>query len=99
MQHHLRDGYELVPFIFVTRDQRIGGENSLRTVGAHLLVAAIVEKNHIATSNPPADFSFDLRRGRGIPVIPSDIPHHGFEAEFAGDAKNRGTAAAKGRTK
>ena len=49
--HHLRDRNEFVAFRFVFRDQVIGGYDCLRAVGAHLLVAAVVEEDDVSAAD------------------------------------------------
>ena len=88
---------EFVFVIFVVCDQTIGGDHCLGAVGAHLLVTAIVEKDDVAAVNPAGHFLLNYRGWRRVPVVSSDVPHDGLEAEFAGDAEHGGTASAEGR--
>ena len=59
-------------------------------------MAAVVEEDDVAAADVFGDGAFDCRGGRGAPVVAGDVPHDGFEAEFAGDAKNGGAASAEG---
>lgn len=59
-------------------------------------MTAVVEKDYVATANLGSDFLFDYRGWRGVPVVAGDVPHDGFESEFAGDAEYGGAASAEG---
>lgn len=76
----------------------IGGDDCLGAVGAHLFVAAVVEKDDVTAVNPAGHFLLNYRGWRRVPVVSSDVPHDGLEAEFAGDAEHGGSASAEGRS-
>jgi hypothetical protein len=71
--------------------------HGLRTVGAHLFVAAIVEEDYVAAADLICDFLFDHGGRRRGPVVAGYVPHYGIEAEFAGDAENGGAACTERR--
>src|SRR5580693_472500 len=75
----------------------IGGDYRLGTVGAHLLMTPIMEQDHVAAANLFCHLALDRRRWGGVPVVTGDVPHDGFEAEFAGHAEGRGAASSEGR--
>lgn len=87
---------EFISFIFVACDQTIGGDHGLGTVGTHIFVAAIVEKDYVAAANFAGDFALDCGGWRGVPVVAGDVPHDWFEREFAGDTEHGGAASAEG---
>ena len=61
-----------------------------------LFVTAVVEKDYVAAADVVGDLALDCGGGWGVPVVAGDVPHDGFEAEFAGDAENGGAASAEG---
>jgi len=75
----------------------VGRQDCLRAVGSDLLVASVVEEDYATAVNLRVNLCFYLSSGRGTPVVGGDIPHDGFEAEFTGNAKNRGTTSAERR--
>lgn len=75
----------------------IRGDYCLGAVGAHLFVAAVMEKNYVASVNFAGYLLLDYGRWRGVPIVAGDVPHDWFEAEFAGDAEYGGAASAEGR--
>jgi hypothetical protein len=61
-----------------------------------LFVAAIVEKNYVAAANLSGYFLLDCRSWGRVPIVAGDVPHDGFETEFASDAERGGAAPAEG---
>src|ERR1700688_617644 len=61
-------------------------------------MAAVVQQNYVAASNLLCDLPFDHSGRWRTPVVARHIPHYRLKAQFAGDAKDRGAASAKGRT-
>jgi len=95
---YLRDGDEFVSFFFVASEQVVGGDDGLGAVCAHLLVAAVVEQDHVASTNARGHFSFDHSCGRGIPIVARYTPHYWLKAKFACQAKDGWAAASERRT-
>src|SRR6202140_1202982 len=60
-------------------------------------MAAVVQQNYVAASNLLCDLPFDHSGRWRTPVVARHIPHYRLKAQFAGDAKDRGAASAKGR--
>lgn len=58
----------------------VGGYNGLAAIGAHLFVAAVVEKYYVAAAYLSLNLSFYQRCRWGIPVVAGDVPHDWFEA-------------------
>jgi len=60
-------------------------------------VAAVVQQDYVAAASLLCDLTLDYRCRRSVPVVAGYVPHDGFEAEFAGDAKDGGAACSEGR--
>src|SRR5579862_7042087 len=95
----LRNGYEVVAFGFVLCDQVIGGGDGLAAIGAHVAVATVVKQDDVAAANLLRDFPLDHRGRRGVPVVASNVPHHGLKSKFAGDAEDCRPSSSERRTK
>jgi hypothetical protein len=61
-------------------------------------VTSVVEEDDVSALNFFGDFLFNFCCWRAVPVVAGNVPHNGFEAEFADDTKNGRTAAAERRT-
>jgi hypothetical protein len=96
--HHVIDGYEFVAFGFIARDHVVGCDYCLRTIRTHLLVATVMEEDHVASANFSGAFLLDLGGRRRIPIVAGDVPHDRLQAHFARDAKYSGTAPTEGWT-
>ena len=57
-----------------------------------------MEEDDVAAANVFGDGALDRRGGRGVPVVAGNVPHDGYETEFAGYAENGGAASAERRT-
>ncbi len=77
----------------------ISGDHRLGAVGAHLLMPAIVQQDHITAANLFRDLVFDRRGWRRVPVVTRNVPHDWLQAQFSGYAKHGGAASPEGRTK
>src|ERR1700745_1426801 len=97
LRHHLWNSHELISLYLVALEQGIGRQSRLRAVGAHVLMAAVVQQNYVTASNLLCDLLFD-RSGRWrIPVVARHIPHHRLKAQFPRDAENGGSPASERR--
>src|SRR5215468_8320487 len=97
-RHHLRNRHELVAFGFVVRDEAGGGVERCLAVGAHTGLVSVIEEDDVATSNLALGVGEDLLAGGGPPIVTSDAPHDGLEAQLAKRVEGAGAAASVGRT-
>ena len=96
---HFWDGHEFVSLLLVPLDQPISDQHRLGAVSPHLLVASIMEQDHVSAANLPGDFTLDLIGWGRIPVPSSNIPHDGIKAKLMGNSQRLRPTCSERRTK